>query len=171
MFEKAFNDLILKEGGYSDHPSDNGGQTMYGISAPVARLNGYTGDISAMPLSFAREVYKKRYWDVLKLDQISRLSQKIGAELFDTAVNMGQGTAAIFLQRIINCITAPGSLTVDGKVGQLTLQKFASMDKYFETILIALNAQQCVRYMEISEKDPKQAIFLKGWINKRVRIT
>ena len=44
-FSTAFNDSLLIEKGYSDHPFDAGGKTMYGITEHVARANGYTGEM------------------------------------------------------------------------------------------------------------------------------
>src|SRR3546814_13966192 len=40
---------IGKEGGYSNHPADKCGPTMWGITERVARKNGYTGDMRNLP--------------------------------------------------------------------------------------------------------------------------
>ena len=42
-FPTAFDLLITHEGGFSNHPDDPGGATMYGVTEAVARANGYTG--------------------------------------------------------------------------------------------------------------------------------
>jgi lysozyme family protein len=39
-FDSAFQKVIMVEGGYSDHPSDTGGKTQFGITEAVARANG-----------------------------------------------------------------------------------------------------------------------------------
>ncbi len=44
-FEKAFEEIILHEGGYADDPADSGGKTMYGITEAVARNSGYRGEM------------------------------------------------------------------------------------------------------------------------------
>ena len=36
-FDQAFRELLHHEGSYSDHGSDPGGKTMYGITELVAR--------------------------------------------------------------------------------------------------------------------------------------
>ncbi|KAF9577256.1 hypothetical protein BGW38_007656, partial [Lunasporangiospora selenospora] len=88
--------------GSSDQAADRGGATKYGITEAVARENGYTGPITELPLSKAKEIYQERYWRPLRLEAISEISQPIALELFDTGVNMGISTAAKFLQRALN---------------------------------------------------------------------
>jgi lysozyme family protein len=41
--------LIGKEGGFSNHPVDKGGPTMYGITEQVARAFGYDGLMTLLP--------------------------------------------------------------------------------------------------------------------------
>jgi len=91
-FEKAFNHTVGVEGGYSDHPSDRGGKTMFGITEAVARSYGYSGDMRSMPLSTAKDIYSKKYWDKLNLDEVSKMSEPLAAKLFDIGVNMGQAS-------------------------------------------------------------------------------
>jgi lysozyme family protein len=40
---RMIDDLIAREGRYSDHPFDRGGPTNWGITEAVARDNGYMG--------------------------------------------------------------------------------------------------------------------------------
>ena len=63
-FDKIFNDIILIEGGYSNHPDDRGGKTMYGITEAVARDAGYDGDMRGLSLDFAKKVYKENYFEL-----------------------------------------------------------------------------------------------------------
>ena len=39
-FDEAFTKLLGHEGGYSNHPADKGGETMWGSTIAVARI-GY----------------------------------------------------------------------------------------------------------------------------------
>ncbi len=41
--------LIEREGGYSNHPSDRGGPTKYGITEAVARAHGFSGAMRNLP--------------------------------------------------------------------------------------------------------------------------
>ena len=92
------NHIIKIEGGYVNDPADSGGETKYGITKRVARLNGYEGAMKHLPQTTAFAIYAKRYWDSLSLDEIEQRSNSIAKELADTGVNMGTGRAAEFLQ-------------------------------------------------------------------------
>ena len=83
--------LVLKhEGGYADHPNDPGGPTNYGITLAVARENGYVGHMRNLPLSTAKAIYRKNYWDALNCDKLP-----IGVDyaVFDYGVNSGVSRA------------------------------------------------------------------------------
>lgn len=117
-FDQAFESLIGHEGGYSNHPEDPGAETMYGVTAKVARANGYTGSMIDLPLSTAKAIYKKSYWDTVRADE---LPDAIRFDVFDASVNSGPGQAIRFLQR------ATG-VADDGRLGPLTIRAVMAMD-------------------------------------------
>ena len=49
--DTLIEDLIEREGGekFTDHPSDRGGPTRWGVTEAVARAFGYEGDMRTMP--------------------------------------------------------------------------------------------------------------------------
>lgn len=49
------------EGGYSNHPDDRGGATMFGITEAVARANGYNGPMNQLPREVADDIYARQY--------------------------------------------------------------------------------------------------------------
>jgi lysozyme family protein len=110
-FAAAFTKLLGHEGGYSNHPADPGGETMWGITIAVARANGYRGAMKDMPVSEARRIYLDLYWRPLKLDQ---LPASIRFDMFDTGVNAGVSRAVKLLQRTLR-------LTEDGVLGPKTI--------------------------------------------------
>jgi lysozyme family protein len=176
-YSKFINDIISKEAGYSDHPSDKGGPTNFGITEVVARANGYTGHMKDMPRLFAERVYAKRYIGAPKFDLVAEIDEAIAAELIDTGVNMGPTVAAMMLQRWLNALNLRGSkyadLFVDGALGQISLdalKKFlAWRGKDGSKVMVrALNSSQAIRYLEIAEKNPTQEDFLFGWMLNRV---
>lgn len=180
-FDSEFQQVVMVEGGYSDHPSDSGGKTQFGITEAVARANGYEGDMRQMPLDTARRIYKAQYWDLLQLDTISAISAKIAHELFDTGVNMGTGKAAMFLQRALSRLNRRGrdypDVAIDGQLGPMSvsaLRTFINTRGKFdesESVLIELlNAQQGTRYLDLTEQEAqdKDEDFLYGWILQRV---
>jgi lysozyme family protein len=177
-FEPFIDDIIAKEKGFTDNPADRGGPTNFGITEAVARANGYAGEMRDMPVSFAREVYRKRFIAAPRFDRVALVSPRIAAELIDTGVNMGPSRAAEMFQRWLNGMNAQGSryadVFVDGRIGDVTLD---ALSKYLrwrgsegESVMVtALNCTQGVRYLEIAEKDPTQEEFLYGWVRARVK--
>ena len=176
-FDCALKHTLGIEGDFSDDPSDSGGATKWGITESVARAFGYSGEMQDLPVSLARVIYQQNYWDLLKLDRISEISDDISSELFDTAVNCGVGFAGISLQRSLNAFNRNGrdypDLVVDGLVGRMTVTAFrALIDKRGldgETVLLrALNSLQGARYIELAESRPKDERFVRGWFLNRI---
>ena len=170
-------EIIDREGGYVNDPSDSGGETNFGITAAVARQHGYTGAMKSMPREKAFNIYAHTYWDSLQLDYIEQKSPIIAAELADTAVNMGIGRAGEFLQRCLNalndCQKYYPDLKVDGAVGMKTIDIFykylnARGPKAESVMLKALNCLQGAFYIELCERREKDEKFLVGWLQNRI---
>lgn len=176
-FEHVIDAILQAEQGYVDHADDRGGPTNHGITQAVARANGYEGSMRDMPVSFAREVYRKRYIVAPGFDKVATINADIAAELIDTGVNMGPSKAAEFFQRLLNGLNAQGSrypdLLVDGRIGTVTLDALRAFLRWRGTdgvkvVLRGLNALQAVRYIDIAENNPSQESFLYGWLLHRV---
>lgn len=117
-FDEAFEKLIGNEGGYSNNPADPGGETMYGVTARVARSHGYMGQMKDLTLDRAKDIYRISYWDSVRA---SELPDEVRFDVFDASVNSGPGQAVRFLQR------ATG-VADDGKLGPQTMRAVKSMD-------------------------------------------
>ncbi|MBK5910136.1 hypothetical protein CCR85_01340 [Rhodothalassium salexigens] len=177
--ERVFGAILDREGGFVDHPADRGGPTRWGITRAVARAHGFNGPMRALPRAFALDIYRALYWDPLRLDAVAAMAPTVAAELADTAVNMGPGTAARFLQIALNAFnggTAP-DLATDGIVGPRTLDALAAhLDargagrrcEAIAVLLAALNTQQGARYLDLVARDPAQKAFAFGWFAHRV---
>ena len=178
-FDICFARVLGLEGDFSDDPSDSGGATRYGITEHVARSNGYTGDMRELPLETAKKIYRREYWDRLSLDAVALLSSRIAEELFDTAVNCGQGVAGQWLQRSLNVLNRQGKdypdLLVDGDIGKRTVEALGAYlghrGQRGELVLLrALNALQGAHYIGLAEKRQKDERFVNGWFLNRVVI-
>lgn len=171
------DEIIKREGGYTNDPSDSGGETNFGITIEVARSSGYTGSMKLLPREKAFDIYSHVYWDSLQLDYIEQRSPIIAAELADTAINMGVGRAGEFLQTCLNVLNDGqkyySDLKIDGAVGMKTINNFY---KYLDTrglnaesiLLKALNCLQGAYYIELCLKREKDEKFLAGWLQNRV---
>ncbi len=111
-YEQAFAKLIEHEGGFSNHPHDTGGATMWGITEQVARQNGYKAPMEVMTLDYARLLYKQLYWDACRCEE---LPAEVRFPVFDAAVNSGVNRSIRWLQQAVN-------ETQDGVIGPMTLR-------------------------------------------------
>lgn len=177
-FERAFQHTVGIEGGYSDDPNDSGGKTKFGITEAVARENGYQGDMQDLPMEFAHQVYRSKYWDLIHLDDVASVNEAIAAELFDTAVNTGVQFAALSFQSALNAFNRQQrdyeDIVVDGLIGPATLRAFRGytakrgVSEGTQVLLAALNALQGSFYIRLAEKRPKDEDFMYGWFRTRV---
>jgi lysozyme family protein len=172
--ERIIDGIIAVEGGYVNDPNDSGGETNFGITVEVARVNGYTGSMRDMPREVAFNIYAAKYWDKVKGDQLVELSDLVAEEVVDTAVNMGVGRAGEFLQRTLNVLNNRGrlypDLVVDGSIGPATL---SALGRYLGqrtelALMRALNCLQGAYYIELAERREKDESFVYGWLRNRV---
>lgn len=180
-FEKHINKIIGIEGDYSDHKSDSGGKTRYGITEYLARRYNYKGDMKNLPLDIAKDIYKKEFWLKLELDSIENICPSITHELLDTAINQGVGRASEYLQLCLNALNARQTIykdiRIDGDIGPATLN---ALKKYTQkrgdegeiVLLRALNCLQGAFYINLTQKPKreKDEDFLYGWILNRIVI-
>jgi lysozyme family protein len=177
--DRALETLIGKEGGYSNHPSDTGGETMWGITIAVARANGYQGPMRDMPRETAKAIYRNKYFVLPGFAAVALHSEAIAEELFDTGVNMGPSVASTFLQRLLTALNRGGKdypdLKPDGDIGPKTL---SALKAYLakrpldgqKVMLRGLNALQGARYIALAEGRQANEDFLHGWLANRVVI-
>ncbi len=170
-------DVIGREGGYSNHPADRGGETNWGITIAVARASGYSGKMRQLPRTKAEDIYRQIYWIVPAFDSIAVHAPRLAAEMFDTAVNMGPATAAGFLQRALNALNRNGrdyaDIVVDRRVGPRTLAALETFmctrGKGAEQVLLkAVEALQGAKYLHLAESRPANEAFLYGWLANRI---
>lgn len=111
LFDKYIERILSHEGGYTNNPKDPGGATNWGITERVARANGYTGEMRAMPRQTAIDIYRKVYWQAPKIDQ---LPPAIAFQVLDAAINHGISRAIKWLQEMVGT-------SADGVLGPQTL--------------------------------------------------
>jgi lysozyme family protein len=175
--ETLLDELLRREGGFVDDPADRGGATNFGITEAVARAAGFAGSMRDLPRVTALAIYRDRYWSAPGFDAVAALNPRVAAELFDTGVNMGVGTATAFLQRSLNALNRQGrdwpDIEVDHRIGSQTLSALRGLlrvrDHDGEAVLLkALRALKGARYIAIAEARPANERFLFGWLANRV---
>lgn len=171
-FAYACQKTLVREGVLTDHPSDRGGKTKYGITAATASRHGIA-DVSTITVEEAVAIYYTDYWQAAGCERLR--SKYIAAELFDTAVLSGSGASGRFLQLAYNVLFAVpsggGALKVDGVVGPVTAAKVnAVLPKWEKALLNAMTGEQYNHFRHIVESNPSQQVFLRGWVGKRLDV-
>lgn len=183
MASEAFQRVLAKslkiEGGYSDHRSDPGGKTMWGVTEALARKHGYQGRMQDLTLEEAARIYDLEFWQPLRLDEVHYIAPAIAEEVFDTGINMGTPWAALFLQQALNAFNMRGKLwpdlKEDGWIGPASINalKALAAKRGAEGIMVlnrALNSLQGARYISIARANQNLEDFEYGWFRTRIVI-
>lgn len=94
--------LLAHEGGYTNHPSDPGGPTNFGIT--IADYRAYVkpgataADVRAMNVAEAKAIYRAHYWNALRCDE---LPPGVDYAVFDYGVNSGVARAGRVLRSVL----------------------------------------------------------------------
>lgn len=172
LFDVRIQQVIGKEGHYSNDPADRGGATTWGITEATARAFGYHGDMRAMPRDMAIEIYRRRYWIAPSFDLIEAIDPPIALKLLDLGITSGPATGVKFLQRALNALNKEGQtypdVAVDGGAGVITraaLKAFVgARGRDGRLVLLGMiAAQQSVYYLQIAETRPANERFEYGW--------
>ena len=179
-FSRAHAFTAHCEGGFSDHPADNGGLTAYGASIKFVqgiaatqqgrdwlqrigfRLPVNKASMRSVTPDMAEAMFKREFWDRLRLDD---MPFRPACALYDAAVNSGCAQSVRLAQRGYNAC-ARGSnvaLDVDGILGPKTRAALACDT---DALIRAVIQARRIFYEELARDDPSQAVFLEGWLNR-----
>ena len=147
-FDEIIEMVLEHEGGYVNHSSDPGGETIYGISK-----RAYPDlDIKNLTVEQAKEIYRNDYWDRIKGED---LPSGVACVVLDYCVNSGVSRASKALQSV--CGIANG----DGIIGPASLNAVWVTVKNTseEDVINAVTEQrqEFIRALKIYET------FGKGW--------
>lgn len=165
--EAMIDDVIRREGGFTDHPADRGGPTNFDITQrTLARYLGRKvtrNDVRRLSRDLAVDIYRRAYYLEPRIDT---LPKSIRAFLFDSAVNHGPKRAIHLLQQVCNA-AGFGDLKVDGLLGPATQRQAAIADDAMGIWFVAaLTEERRMFYRLIVQRNPSQRVFLKGWMNR-----
>lgn len=137
-FEKGLKFVLAREGGYSNHPKDSGGETNKGITHKTydayRKSQGLpTRSVKDITDKEVKEIYYNNYYKASGADKVG--DPKLSTVVFDTAVNMGVSRAKTMLEK-----------------------SNGNVDKY-----LALRQD---KYKEFVQAKPSQKVFLQGWQNR-----
>lgn len=170
--EAIIQEVLEREGwpAFTDDPHDRGGPTKGGIT--LARLRAWRGepvtvaDLMLLEEEEARAIYAEIYVTGPRFDEIT--DPLLRGHVVDCGVLHGTDRAARWLQSAI------GGLTVDGRVGRLTLGALAMADPHRVGLELAgirirflgriLSSNYRERAAGRTSRD--QSRFAAGWLNR-----
>lgn len=150
QFLHAINFVLEQEGGYSNHDTDRGGETIYGLS----RKQYPHEDFTAITKQRVRFLYCQDYY--LKTG-CQLFSPAISLWLFDSAVQHGPHRAIKLLQQAVD-------VKDDGLLGPITISAVQYADR--EWLMSRFLVRRSRFYAQIIANDISQALFYKGWFNR-----
>jgi lysozyme family protein len=162
-FGPALDFLLPHEGGYSNNPSDKGGETNFGITKATAARHGYTGPMVDLTAEQAGAIYAAEYWP--GLEQVE--NQAVASKILDLRVNFGVAGGNRLAQQAANVLVDPPT-AVDGRWGPDTVATINAADP--SALLDELANAAAARYQAIVDADPSQETFLRGWMRRALDI-
>lgn len=134
--------ILRREGGYVHHPDDRGGCTNWGITLQTLKdwrkADVTCADVQAMTVDEAKAIYRARY-----IAPFDGLEPAIKGQVVDMAVNHGAFRAR-------------------------TLLADAERNKGQRSLSTQLVIERLKFYAGIVRKNPRQSVFLPGWVNRAV---
>jgi len=157
-FDQAFERLIGHEGGYQNARSDRGNWTsgvvgqgeLRGTKFGISAMSYPDLDIRNLTVDQAKAIYRRDFWDRAKADQYHGA---IAYQLFDMAINHGNGNAIRMLQRAVG-------VADDGSVGNMTLAAIKGAD--LNDTLMRLNGER----LDFITKLSTWPDYGKGWTRR-----
>lgn len=151
------------EGGWSDHPDDPGGKTMYGLTDAVwqAYLRRYgkpSRPVRTATKAEVEELFKRQYWDAVSGDE---LPPGLDLAVYDFAINSGPSRAIRHLQAALG-------VKQDGVIGNVTLaaaREAYDRDEDDDVIRRIMAGRKA-----FLQRLPTWGTFGKGWNNRLVDV-
>lgn len=158
MFDVIFDRVIGHEGGFQADPRDRGNWTggevgkgqLKGTKYGLAAMTYPDLDIQGLSLAGAKAIYRRDWWDGLKMAQLPKAMQY---QMFDAAFNHGIGRANQFIQWA-------AWVAQDGKVGPVTRAAVDAMD--VNDLLFRFLAKRLRYFTEVKTWDA----YGRGWARR-----
>ena len=157
--DRALELVLAHEGGWSDHPDDTGGRTMWGVTEGTLErarenMDGLPEDVADLTQDQARRLYRRLYWEDANCDL---LPWPVSYALMDAAVQHGTHRARKWLQRGLG-------VHVDGIVGPQTRAAIEDVRDWWRPAsrMLLWRAKFYIRIL----RRPSQASFAAGWANR-----
>ncbi len=158
-FDACLTLVLGAEGGFANDARDKGGATNFGITIGTltdwrrGRSSDATvtiDDVRALTLDEAKEIYRSRYWNVLRCED---LPPGVDLLVFDFGVNAGTARSARVLQQVLG-------VEQDGSVGPVTLNGLNTCPA--DKVIRDFSARRLDFYRSLDDF----SVFGAGWTNR-----
>jgi hypothetical protein len=154
-FRRCLDIVWAQQRANADAPGSPGGATQFGVTLGLLRdwRQNQTltdDDVRKLDRDEACEIYRTRYWNVLRCDDLP-----VGVDLvvFDFGVDAGPGQAARALQQVVGA-------QADSSVGPATVAATKTMSAN------DVVQEVCDRRLEYYRNQPNAADFIRIWTNR-----
>ena len=160
MIHGLIDRLIQREGGYVYHPADRGGPTNMGIT--IRTLASWRDreiteeDVINLSRQEAVAIYFEEYWSEPGFEALE-MPPVLNEMVFDAAVHHGVHGATRLLQ-------SASGVGVDGKIGPQTRKSVLEASSV--ELASAFMAARVSLIGSIITRQPSQAVFAHGWMNR-----
>lgn len=164
--DQALEWLLEEEGGWSNHPADRGGKTMFGITQATydqwrKQKKRPIQSVRRITKEEARELYEEMFW---RSAGCHLLPWPISYLTFDASVNSGPSRAVRWTQSGLGT-------KADGKVGPATVAASSSAVEKGDGAKILAIVDQRVQFLSsLVKRDTSQLAFLLGWWRRTQRV-
>lgn len=158
--------------GYTDHPSDRGGPTKYGITLATLKGLGSIGDVNKDAVTDRRDVqlldhatavriYESTFWRGSSADVLHLRDWRLSLVHYDAAVHSGTSWARRRLQQALG-------VTQDGILGPKTWRALdrAQLGEGVAVLCRRLLGRRTALWTSLMQRDPRQRDFQRGWGNR-----
>lgn len=157
--DALIDDILVREGGFVNHPADRGGPTHYGITqATLSRWRQQqvtVQDVQALTIEEARAIYRHDYIERPGFLRIP--DERLRALLVDWGVHSGPQTAIRALQRVLG-------VRPDGVLGPVTLA--ALKTRPAADVYAVVLRWRGLWLADLLQRDPQQRAFAAGWLRR-----
>ena len=158
---QIIQDIIQKEGGFVNNPSDKGGATNFGITAMTLGRWRKLGrpatveEVRSMTVQEAKDIYMTEYVVKPGFDRIP--DSFLAAQMTDFGVNSGP---LLVIHKLQDILGVPS----DGQLGPGTLTALAGKDSRVVNNQLAVERVKMLG--RIVTKTKTQVPFLSGWLTR-----
>lgn len=157
--DEIINGIILREGDYSNRPTDKGGPTRWGITLETLskwrRAVCTPEDVKNLSVTEAKAIYRAEFITAPGYSEIK--DDRLRALVVDAGVNHGPPNATKMLQRALG-------LAPDGIFGENTREAVNAVAP--GQLWMQMFAERIAFYGRIITNNPSQAEYAAGWMNR-----